>query len=124
MEWLPFRAARSQEGKIIMTECQSLLRHKDHSSADQRMFDLWLRANAVIGSIFGLAIMAMAIGGARGPELPQLREARAPISSQQSALHSASASQSEVSAREGGSKDKCKLHFATSHAGDTFTATC
>ena len=104
-----------------MTECQSLLRHKNHSSADQRTFDLWLQANAVIGSILGLAVMAMAIGGARGPELPQLTEAQVRISPQQSALHSPSLSQSEVSAREGGSKDKCKLDFATSHAGDTST---
>jgi len=105
MEWLLFRAARPREGKIIMTECQSLLRHKNHSSADQRTFDLWLQANAVIGSILGLAIMAMAIGGARGPEPPQLTEAQVRISPQQSALHVPSVSQSKGAAREGGSKD-------------------
>jgi len=69
--------------QIIMTECQSLLRHKDHSSADQRMFDLWLRANAVIGSILGVAIVAMAIGGARGPGSATLTEASVAISPQQ-----------------------------------------
>lgn len=31
--------------------------------ADQRTFDRWLKANAIVGLIFTIAIVAMAIGG-------------------------------------------------------------
>src|SRR4051812_295949 len=48
-----------------MTECRILSQYKGLSSAHQRTFDLWLRASAIVGSVVGLAVVAMAIGGAR-----------------------------------------------------------
>ena len=50
-----------------MSEGYILSRDGKHLPADQHAFDLWLRANAVIGSILGVVIAAMALGGARGP---------------------------------------------------------
>jgi hypothetical protein len=45
--------------------------YKRLSPADQRTFDRWLKANAIVGLIFTIAIVAMAISGstARDPEV-------------------------------------------------------
>ena len=39
--------------------------YKFMSPADQRTFDSWLKANAIFGLIFAVAIVAMALAGLR-----------------------------------------------------------
>jgi hypothetical protein len=48
-----------------MTRGQIVTSYKALSVEDQRTFDGWLRANAVIGTLFAAALIAMAFGGSR-----------------------------------------------------------
>jgi hypothetical protein len=52
------------------------------SSEDQRTFDRWLKANAVLGLIFGALLVAMALAGsmAVGPPDAAVANARRPVS--------------------------------------------
>ncbi|HEY0440144.1 MAG TPA: hypothetical protein VGD36_08710 [Xanthobacteraceae bacterium] len=50
-----------------MTKGQLLARYKDLSAEDQRTFNRWLTANAVIGSLFALAVAAMAFNASPVP---------------------------------------------------------
>jgi hypothetical protein len=64
-----------------MTRGQIVTSYKALSVEDQRTFDGWLRANAVIGTLFAAAIIAMAFGGSRaslpGPTPAMATEAAA-----------------------------------------------
>ena len=53
-----------------MTKGELLARYRDLAPEDQRRFDRWLNANAVVASIFALALVAMALStaGLPGPE--------------------------------------------------------
>jgi hypothetical protein len=51
-----------------MSKGQILAKYKHLSPEEQRSFDRWLRANAVVGSMFALALMAFALVGLRTEE--------------------------------------------------------
>jgi hypothetical protein len=47
-----------------------LQEYKSMSADDRRTFDRWLKANAVIGAIVSLALVAMAVVGAHSTRSP------------------------------------------------------
>jgi|ERR1700730_7722686 hypothetical protein len=51
-----------------MTKGEILAQYKNLSPEDRRSFDRWLRGNAVVGSIFGVALVAIALGGLQTQE--------------------------------------------------------
>jgi hypothetical protein len=54
--------------EVAMTKGEILAQYKNLSPEDRRSFDRWLRGNAVVGSIFGVALVAMALGGLQTQE--------------------------------------------------------
>ena len=50
-----------------MTKGEILAKYEHLSAEDQHTFDRWLRANAVVASIFGLALVAMALNSSGPP---------------------------------------------------------
>jgi hypothetical protein len=50
-----------------VTKGQVLAKYKHMSPEERRSFDRWLQANVVIGSMFGIALVAMALTGSRTP---------------------------------------------------------
>jgi hypothetical protein len=53
-----------------MTKGELLAKYRDLSPEEQRKFDRWLKANAIIASLFALGLVAMAINssGLPGPD--------------------------------------------------------
>ena len=52
-----------------MSKGELLAKYRDLSPEDQRKFDRWLKANAVVATIFALGLVAMAVNstGLPGP---------------------------------------------------------
>jgi hypothetical protein len=48
-----------------MGRCNLLSYYQRLSAEDRRTFDRWLQANAIFGSIFAVALIAMAFAGSR-----------------------------------------------------------
>jgi hypothetical protein len=46
-----------------MTKSEMMAMYKNMSAVDERSFNRWLTANAVIASMFGAALLAMAFAG-------------------------------------------------------------
>jgi hypothetical protein len=94
-----FRPRRTpRNGRCIMTTGHILSQYKGLSSANQHTFDLWLRTNAIVGSMLGVAVVAMAIGGALGPGSPTaLTQTIIAISSEQQELYNPPVGQIEDS---------------------------
>ena len=53
-----------------MSKGDIVRQYRAMSPEDRRTFDRWLKANAVIGSIFAAGLFAMALAGAAGPRDP------------------------------------------------------
>jgi hypothetical protein len=45
---------------------------------DRNSFDRWMKASAVVGSLFAAAVLIMAIGSAKAPSLDQAAAGRTP----------------------------------------------
>jgi hypothetical protein len=56
------------------------IRHRSMSSEDQRAFDRWLKANSILGMIFAVVFVAMAVAGwmAESPPGPAIADSRVP----------------------------------------------
>jgi hypothetical protein len=75
------RARRHQSGRVMGNANVRKL-YSSISSEDQRKFDRWLKANAVLGLIFAALLVAMALAGsmAVGPPEAAVADARQPVS--------------------------------------------
>ena len=51
--------------RCVMGRCNLLSYYQRLSAEDRRTFDRWLQANAIFGSIFAVALIAMAFAGSR-----------------------------------------------------------
>ena len=58
-----------------MAKGEFLVKYQDLSTEDRRTFDRWLKANAVIASIFAMALVAIAINSS-GPPWPATATAK------------------------------------------------
>ena len=60
-----------------MTKGELLAKYRDLSPEDQRKFDRWLKANAVVATIFALGLVAMAVNstGLPGPNTATAKSA-------------------------------------------------
>jgi hypothetical protein len=63
----------AERWEVPMTKGEILAKYKDLSPQEQHTFNQWLIANAVIGSIFCTALVAIALTGSQlpGPTTPQ-----------------------------------------------------
>ena len=77
--------ARLHQSGRDMGNANSRKLYRFLSSEDQRKFDRWLKANAVLGLIFGALLVAMALAGSMGVGPPEnaVASARQPASSVQ-----------------------------------------
>jgi hypothetical protein len=63
-----------------MEKADISIRHRSMSSEDQGAFDRWLKANSILGVIFAILFVAMAVAGwmAEGPPGAAIADSRAP----------------------------------------------
>jgi hypothetical protein len=52
--------------------------YKTMSPEDQRVYNRWLMANAIIGSIFAMGLLAMAIAGSNSAQSPTVANSKNP----------------------------------------------
>jgi hypothetical protein len=62
-----------------MGKADIAVRHKSMSPKDQRAFDRWLEANSILGTMFAVLFVAMAVAGwmVEGPSSAAIADSRA-----------------------------------------------
>src|SRR5262245_45866525 len=59
--------APHRTGRAVMSRGYIARQYRAMSPEDRHTFDRWLKANAVVGSIFAAGLFAMALAGSMGP---------------------------------------------------------